>query len=149
MHDLDDSTVCIKVYCFLMERPSKKRKMEPLKPSKVSMRTKNPIRNIVDKLNVKPNPEKEFISLALGDPTIFGNLRIDSHCVDSVQRHLNSYKANGYPPSIGTLDARASIAKEYSRPNSVVTASDVIIASGLYFMTQVFRCSKSFHWCFM
>jgi tyrosine aminotransferase len=47
-----------------------------LLPSVVAARTRNPIRQIVDNLKVHPNPEKEFISLALGDPTTFGNLKI-------------------------------------------------------------------------
>jgi tyrosine aminotransferase len=34
--------------------------------SKVSKRTINPIRNIVDNLKVVPNPDKKFLSLALG-----------------------------------------------------------------------------------
>jgi tyrosine aminotransferase len=50
---------------------------EEIQTSIVALRTKNPIRQIVDNLKVNPNPEKEFISLALGDPTTFGNLKID------------------------------------------------------------------------
>ena len=43
----------------------------------VAARTRNPIRNIVDNLKVTPNPDKQFISLALGDPTTFGNFLLD------------------------------------------------------------------------
>ena len=40
----------------------------------MAKKTFNPIRNIVESINLKPNPEKEMISLSIGDPTIFGNL---------------------------------------------------------------------------
>ena len=42
--------------------------------SSMAMKTFNPIRNIVESINLKPNPDKEMISLSIGDPTIFGNL---------------------------------------------------------------------------
>ena len=51
--------------------------MKEIPASLVSQRTKNPIRDIVDHLRVAPNLNKEFISLALGDPTIFGNFKLD------------------------------------------------------------------------
>jgi tyrosine aminotransferase len=55
--------------------------MSEIKASKVSLRTRNPIRAIVDSLKVQPHPDKEFISLALGDPTTFGNFKLDaSYC---------------------------------------------------------------------
>ena len=38
-------------------------------------RTHNPIRKIVDTIDLsKKNPDKEFIPLSLGDPCAFGNL---------------------------------------------------------------------------
>ena len=42
--------------------------------SVMSKKTFNPIRNIVETMNLKPNPDKQMISLSIGDPTIFGNL---------------------------------------------------------------------------
>ncbi|KND01992.1 tyrosine aminotransferase [Spizellomyces punctatus DAOM BR117] len=101
-----------------------------IKPSIVSMRTRNPIRAIVDNLKVKPNPEKEFISLALGDPTTFGNFKLHESCLDAVKSQLESYKANGYPPSIGTEQARAAVAQAYTHPQAPLTSADVILASG-------------------
>lgn len=98
------------------------------------MRTRNPIRNIVDQLKVVPNPNKEFISLALGDPTTHGNLNIDQTCVDAVQKHLLGNKANGYPPSVGTMAARTAIAQSHTLPEAPLTADDVILASGYYIL---------------
>ena len=40
----------------------------------MATKTFNPIRNIVESIDLKPNPEKEMISLSIGDPTTFGNL---------------------------------------------------------------------------
>ena len=44
-----------------------------LEQSICASNTINPIRNIVDKL-VKPK-DKQLISLAIGDPTVFGNFQ--------------------------------------------------------------------------
>ncbi|KAJ3019051.1 hypothetical protein HKX48_002403 [Thoreauomyces humboldtii] len=75
-----------------------------IKPSIVSMRTRNPIRAIVDNMKVKPNPAKEFISLALGDPTTFGNFNLHPTCVQAVKDQLDTFKANRYP-TLGCSDA--------------------------------------------
>ena len=98
--------------------------------STVSLSTRNPIRAIVDSLKVVPNPNKEFISLALGDPTVFGNFKLDSYCVDAVVHQLHSFKSNGYPPSIGTEVARSALANAYSKPRAPLTSKDIIITSG-------------------
>ncbi|KAJ3021762.1 hypothetical protein HKX48_007837 [Thoreauomyces humboldtii] len=101
-----------------------------IKPSVVSMRTRNPIRAIVDNMKVKPNPEKDFISLALGDPTTFGNFNLHPTCVQAVKDQLDTFKANGYPNSVGTEAARAAIAKSHTRPDAPLTSADVILGSG-------------------
>lgn len=44
-----------------------------------------------------------MISLALGDPTVFGNFNTSSSVVDEVKRRLDDYKGNGYPPSTGII----------------------------------------------
>ncbi|KAI9217436.1 tyrosine aminotransferase [Blastocladiella britannica] len=93
-------------------------------------RTTNPIRAIVDNMKVAPNPAKPVISLALGDPTVFGNFNIDPSCSVAITRHLLSGKANGYPPAHGSEPARAAIARAYTTTVAPLTAGDVIIASG-------------------
>lgn len=98
--------------------------------SLASKRTTNPIRQIVDTMKVKPNPNKEMISLALGDPTVFGNYKLHSSCVEAVETQLKSFKANGYPPAAGYEFARAAIAEHHTTPTSQLTANDVVIASG-------------------
>ncbi|KAG0232779.1 hypothetical protein BGW42_007939 [Actinomortierella wolfii] len=96
----------------------------------VAKRTSNPIRAIVDHIKVKPNPEKSMISLALGDPTLFGNFKIHQSCTDAVAKQLHSYKANGYPPSTGYMTSRQAVADRFTRPDAPLTGQDVIITSG-------------------
>nr|CAG8586957.1 11158_t:CDS:2 [Entrophospora candida] len=74
----------------------------------VSKRTINPIREVVFNLQSTPNPNKEYISLALGDPTYYGNFKIDDNCVEAVIKQLRSFKANGYPPSDIVIASGAS-----------------------------------------
>ncbi|KAI8925783.1 pyridoxal phosphate-dependent transferase [Entophlyctis helioformis] len=102
----------------------------PIQPSTVAMRTRNPIRSIVDNLRVNPNPSKSFVSLALGDPTTFGNFKLEKSCVEAVKNKLDEYSANGYPPSTGTESARKAIAAKYTRPEAPLSSQDVILASG-------------------
>lgn len=71
-----------------------------------------------------------MISLALGDPTTFGNFKLHSDAVEAVKKKLDDYSANGYPPSVGTLPARKAIAAKYSRVEAQLTENDVILASG-------------------
>lgn len=121
-----------------------------IQSSTVACRTRNPIRAIVDSLRVEPNPSKDFVSLALGDPTTGGNFKLHQRyfnplfsccspsktslggnsCVDAVAASLASFKANGYPPSTGTPVARQAIAEFYSLPAAPLVAQDVILASG-------------------
>lgn len=81
--------------------------------------TVNPLRNITDGKN-KINPEKAVLNLSigmlfyhnfiifhynivtkpLGDPTTFGNLKTHSFVTQTLSNNANSYKYNGYPPSV-------------------------------------------------
>lgn len=96
----------------------------------ISKRTSNPIRAIVDHIKVKPNPNKSMISLALGDPTLFGNFKIHQTCTDAVAKQLHSYKANGYPPSTGYQQSRQAVADKFTTPEAPLSFQDVIITSG-------------------
>lgn len=96
----------------------------------ISKRTSNPIRAIVDHIKVKPNANKSMISLALGDPTLFGNFKIHQTCTDAVAKQLHSYKANGYPPSTGYQQSRQAVADKFTTPEAPLSFQDVIITSG-------------------
>ncbi|KAF0366347.1 tyrosine aminotransferase [Gigaspora margarita] len=96
----------------------------------VSKRTVNPIRETVFNMRAKPNPDKELISLALGDPTIFGNFKIHESCIDAVIKQLQSYKANGYLPAFGCEEARKALAKKFSTEDAPLTIRDIVLGSG-------------------
>ncbi|XP_071875144.1 tyrosine aminotransferase isoform X1 [Bombus fervidus] len=98
--------------------------------SDIARRTHNPIRSIVECLVVEPNPAKSMISLSIGDPTTFGNLKPPKEVIDAVQQSLVSQLYNGYAPSTGYQSAREAVA-EYSSSEFVkVDAKDVILCSG-------------------
>lgn len=67
----------------------------------------NPIRQIVDKLKLDPQATKSFISLSVGDPTIFGNFNIDDSANEAVIRQLKTFKHNGYPPAHGNKEKKS------------------------------------------
>lgn len=60
----------------------------------------------------------------------FLNYLIFPSCNSSVVAQLNSYKANGYGPSIGLLAGREALAKTYSTDDAPLTAKDIYITSG-------------------
>ena len=76
-------------------------------------RTRNPIREIMDNFNATPNPDKSVISCALGDPSVFGHLQPPPGVVEHVQKTFEEKKNNGYAPSSGLHEARASLALRY------------------------------------
>ncbi|KOX75714.1 Tyrosine aminotransferase [Melipona quadrifasciata] len=118
--------------------------------SDIARNTHNPIRSIVESLVVEPNPTKSVISLSIGDPTTFGNLRPPKEVIDAVQQSLVSQLYNGYAPSTGTINvhknfplsgnvepdlvchqkAREAVAEYSSSEFAKVDAKDVILCSG-------------------
>ncbi|ORY97486.1 putative tyrosine aminotransferase [Syncephalastrum racemosum] len=102
-----------------------------VKPSKASQRAHNAIRAIVDTLKVDPSAQKSFISLSIGDPTIFGNFNVDPSINDAVIKQLQSFKHNGYPPAHGTAAARDAVARKFSVPEKAsLSADDVLLVNG-------------------
>lgn len=49
-----------------IESPATEKREWKVKPSKFALNTTNPIRAIVEHLNVQPNPDKPFIPLSVG-----------------------------------------------------------------------------------
>ncbi|XP_055597907.1 tyrosine aminotransferase [Uranotaenia lowii] len=90
--------------------------------------THNPIRAIVEGLNIAPNPAKPFIALSIGDPTTFGNLQPPEEIKNAVREAVDK-NSNGYGPAAGFLDARQAVA-EYVAHQGDVSANDVILCSG-------------------
>eukprot|EP00299_Pterocystis_sp_00344_P011190 c5173_g1_i1.p1 GENE.c5173_g1_i1~~c5173_g1_i1.p1 ORF type:complete len:430 (+),score=83.14 c5173_g1_i1:35-1291(+) len=93
----------------------------------VSQRTSNPIRKVVDQLNIPPNPDLPPISMSIGDPTLFGNLPPPTVLVEELQHLSAEGKSNGYSNSCGFQQSRAAVANSLG-PH--FTADDVVLASG-------------------
>ncbi|KAJ0181951.1 hypothetical protein K1T71_002673 [Dendrolimus kikuchii] len=100
-----------------------------VRPSRLSLKTCNPIRSIVENLQVKPNPNKKFIPLSIGDPTAFGNLKTPDNVLQAICDSVKLNESRSYGPTIGHFDARRAVA-EYSSHQGPVTADDVILCSG-------------------
>lgn len=96
--------------------------------SDIAKNTFNPIRNIVDKLRPQTSLlKKKFISLSLGDPTVFGNLRTADEVKRALIKAIEKGEADGYAASIGMEKAREAIAKRYKERFQVNYNSQVII----------------------
>ena len=98
--------------------------------SVVVKNTFNPIRNILETMNITPCPTKKMISLSIGDPTVFKNLNPATEIVEAMHKSLDSGLNNGYGPSTGFLESRQAVAEHVSVPGGEVTADDVILCSG-------------------
>lgn len=114
----------------MFKEKAKETKKEMIEPSKKCHRTHNPIRHIVDNLTPPQNHPKKMLNLALGDPTVHGNLFCPTVLQDNIHDLLSKSSANGYAPSPGIPSARKAIAAYNSTPDYLINEDDVIIASG-------------------
>jgi tyrosine aminotransferase len=96
-----------------------------------SLRTINPIRQLVQGISGRPNPAKEYIDLSVGDPTKYGNLEVADDILDEFCSILHSGKCNGYTESMGALETRRAVSERYTLPNAPLTDADVILTSGV------------------
>lgn len=97
-----------------------------LKMSDFAKRTLNPHRIMIESSKVNPNPNKELITLQLGDPTIFGNFSHPREATEAIHCALDRDTFSYYPTN-GLKDAREAIAKYVG---GRATAEDVILTSG-------------------
>lgn len=97
-----------------------------------SLRTINPIRNLVQGIDLEKNknPALDLIKLSVGDPTVYENLKVSQSVVDEYCDVIRSGKHNGYSQSMGNEAARTAVAARYTTPNAPVTPDDVILATG-------------------
>lgn len=93
-------------------------------------RTVNPIRAIVDQLQVPKDSKLSLIPLSIGDPTVFSNFPLHSFIKEQMIAAISSGKSNGYAHSAGVQAARESIARKFDNPISKLTHEDVFITSG-------------------
>lgn len=103
-----------------------------IKVSSKACTTSNPIRNIVDVMKLEANPSKPVLSLALGDPTVFGNMDAPSFVTEALINVIQiNPKANGYAPQIGSPLARQAISNYYTKQYGLkLSEQDVVITSG-------------------
>lgn len=103
-----------------------------VKASKRSMRTINPIRQLVQGIAGEPNPDKELIDLSVGDPTRYGNLAVSDEIVEEFCSVVRAGKSNGYTQSMGSVDARRAVAARYSIPGvAPLEEVDVVLTAGV------------------
>eukprot|EP01083_Nonionella_stella_P170633 581108_1 len=102
-----------------------------VQPSLGAMQTRNKIFEVMNSLDttILP-PDKEFISIAIGDPTTYPNLLPSPSLVKAVHSKLLSQQSNGYAISYGLQEARVAIAKKFSVPHIKYTEDDVILGIG-------------------
>eukprot|EP00397_Hematodinium_sp_SG-2012_P030181 GEMP01031945.1.p1 GENE.GEMP01031945.1~~GEMP01031945.1.p1 ORF type:complete len:408 (+),score=89.60 GEMP01031945.1:134-1357(+) len=103
----------------------------PIPMSRIAARTINPIRQIVDRMSVKPASDKPLIPLSIGDPTVYRNFMVPSHARDTLHKLADEMPLNGYLHSCGAENARAAIAKKFGvNRRFPITAHDVVITAG-------------------
>lgn len=114
-----------------MENEKKKDTFPRIQASASSLRTSNPIREVVDRIDTSQmNKNKPMIPLSIGDPTVFGNLNACEEAIQAVVEVTKSCQANGYPKAVGMVEARSAVAQEFSTCHCPLTAADVILTSG-------------------
>lgn len=81
-------------------------------------------------LEVQSTPR--FISLAIGDPTVFGNLKTPALAVEAVQQSLSTYRSNGYTDTEGSAAARMAVAQMYRTEDEfrLLGKDDCFLANG-------------------
>ncbi|MFH4975178.1 hypothetical protein AB6A40_001887 [Gnathostoma spinigerum] len=110
--------------------PSKRLAWETVHVSTYAAKTNNPIRKLVDVLSVQPNPNKTLIKLHIGDPTVSGVLPPCPATNAALHFATKSHKYDGYEPSMGSAEARNSVAQHFTHPEAVISSDNVILASG-------------------
>jgi len=91
----------------------------------------NPIREIMDSIAGKENPNKKMISLAQGDPTAYPHLRPSEVMVNALVSTVTGGTSNGYQPSQGNGACREAIAEAFNVPGRpTLKPGDVFMSLG-------------------
>lgn len=80
-----------------------------------AVNTTNPIRELIETMNLSENPNKKVIPLSIGDPTIFGNLKPCAQIVDALNNAVRSGKFYGYQTASGMESARDAVASYHNK----------------------------------
>jgi tyrosine aminotransferase len=73
----------------------------PIPASRSARNTINPIRRIVDRMKIAPNPSKQMISLSIGDPTHYQNMLPPLEALEAIVEAVQLPTVHGYAPSFG------------------------------------------------
>ena len=113
-----------------------------LSPSHHSENTVNPVREAVSKIISPSNFHKPVYSLALGDPSNYADFKAADFVVNAANECLLSGKGNGYTDSVGLIEARDCLAREFSYDGMRLTNEDVVLDIGgtgaIHTILQVF-----------
>jgi len=91
----------------------------------------SPIRQVLEKIDGKENPNKKMITLALGDPSAYPHLRPSEHMAQTLVKIITDASANGYGPAQGNVSARKAVAETYTLPNRpALTPKEVYMTWG-------------------
>lgn len=112
-----------------MSRRSRGSNTWEVRASTLARNTHNLIRDIVENLQVEPNPNKRLIALSVGDPTTFGNLNPPEQVLEAVRESIEWLSSRSYAPAKGHMEAREAVAK-YSAHQGNISPEDVILCSG-------------------
>lgn len=108
----------------------KEKTWQPISSSQMAKKTFNPIRNILETMDLKPNPKKKMISLSIGDPTVFGNLKPSPVAIEAVKEVLEGGNHNGYASSTGYPEARQAVAQHLNCHGLAYHEDDIVLCSG-------------------
>uniref|UniRef100_A0A915DKK4 Aminotransferase class I/classII domain-containing protein n=1 Tax=Ditylenchus dipsaci TaxID=166011 RepID=A0A915DKK4_9BILA len=85
---------------------------------------------MIETKQIVPNPNKEQIYFAIGDPTLNGQM-VNDESVQAVVDAVNSHKYDGYNSPSGILSAREAVAKRiFEDGGEPTTADDIILTLG-------------------
>lgn len=111
-----------------------------------AMNTSNPIREIIEGMNLAKNPDKQTIPLSIGDPTIFGNLKPCKEILEAIEAANNCGKYYGYQTAAGMEAAREAVAEyHYKCTGNRVAKQDIILASGCSHAIDLSICVLAQH----
>lgn len=97
-----------------------------------ALNTSNPIREIIETMDLAENPDKKVIPLSIGDPTIFGNLKPCKQILDALDKANLSGKYYGYQTAAGMETAREAVAKYQSKCTGTQVKKQVSHLASLY-----------------
>ncbi|XP_024536669.1 probable aminotransferase TAT2 [Selaginella moellendorffii] len=104
-----------------------------------ALRSLNPIRRAMESMPTVQGRGKKPISLTLGDPCAFGEIKAPQVAVQALTDAISGFHYNGYSQAAGIYDCRSAVAEFLSKdlPYSL-SADDIFMTAG---------CSQAIQFC--